>query len=167
MQEKVVSSNVVMRVQGKLPTTPHSLYGSPRVSDTAAYDMRYLSISTIDMLFPSPTYEEVKDHDIEHFYSAVPDWYELRPDWAGGSHHERAEAVSSADLTDCMTALVMALTGQSCGCRHSYLALFSPWQGPHVLDRHGRQQDHCLALQPVRPRLPDLPRLPGETLASA
>lgn len=77
LQEKVVSSNVVMRVQGKLPTTPHSLYGSPRVSDTAAYDMRYLSISTIDMLFPSPTYEEVKDHDIEHFYSAVPDWYEL------------------------------------------------------------------------------------------
>jgi hypothetical protein len=73
-QEEMVSSNVVIRMQGKLPRTPHSLYSFPRVSEPEHYDVRYLSISTIDMLFPSPTYEEVKDTDIELFYSQVPDW---------------------------------------------------------------------------------------------
>ena len=70
-----VGPNVVMRVQGVLPRIPRSLYESPRVSEPQDYDVRYISISSIDMLYPSPTYQEYKDHDIEDFYSDVPDWY--------------------------------------------------------------------------------------------
>jgi hypothetical protein len=74
VQETRVTSNVVMRLQGRLPMIPRGLYRDPRVSAPESYQARYISISSIDMLYPSPTYEEYKDHDIEDFYSAVPGW---------------------------------------------------------------------------------------------
>ena len=66
--------NLVIRMQGVLPRVPRSLYEHPRVVEVGAYDVRYVSISTIDMLYPSPTYQEFEDHDIEFFYSQVPNW---------------------------------------------------------------------------------------------
>lgn len=73
-QEKQVGPNMVIRLQGKLPLVPRSLYEHPRVSEKESYDARYISVSTIDMLYPSPTYQEYKDHDIEYFYSRIPNW---------------------------------------------------------------------------------------------
>ena len=61
-------------MQGLLPRVPHSLYNHPRVAEWGDYDARYVSVSTIDMLYPSPTYQEFTDHDIEHFYSQLPGW---------------------------------------------------------------------------------------------
>ena len=66
--------NLVIRMQGKLPRVPYGLYKCPKVSEPHSYDARYISISTIDMLYPSPTYEEFKDHDIENFYAKIPGW---------------------------------------------------------------------------------------------
>ena len=71
-QKAKVGPNIVIRMQGKLPIVPQSLYGQrPLVAENESYDARYLSISTIDMLYPSPTYQEVEDHDIERFYSQL------------------------------------------------------------------------------------------------
>ncbi|GAB5030631.1 Hypothetical protein NocV09_00302970 [Nannochloropsis oceanica] len=78
-QEAKMGPNMVIRMQGKLPRVPQGLYSGerlPRVAQSELYDARYISISTIDMLFPSPTYQEVEDHDIERFYSEVPGWAE-------------------------------------------------------------------------------------------
>lgn len=73
-QKAQVGPNLVIRMQGALPRVPRSLYEYPRVAEAGQYDARYISISTIDMLYPSPTYQEFEDHDIERFYSQVPNW---------------------------------------------------------------------------------------------
>lgn len=73
-QKAQVGPNIVIRMQGRLPRVPKSLYEHPRVAEGGEYDARYISISTLDMLYPSPTYEELEDHDIESFYSQVPGW---------------------------------------------------------------------------------------------
>jgi hypothetical protein len=75
--EGKVGPNLVIRMQAKLPRVPQGLYvsdKSPSVAQMDAYDARYISISTVDMLYPSPTYQEVKDRDIERFYSQVLGW---------------------------------------------------------------------------------------------
>ena len=58
--------------RAKLPSFPLGFYGpsSPRVSDPAAYDVRYASFLTTSLLFPNAVYEGLDGQDIRDFYTA-------------------------------------------------------------------------------------------------
>lgn len=110
-QEAKMGPNMVIRMQGKLPRVPQGLYsdeGWPRVAQPEFYHARYVSISTIDMLYPSPTYQEVEDHDIERFYSQVPGWAE---------HHRTYSIAFSID----------ANVAQACNLYDADTQLFLGW----------------------------------------
>ena len=118
-QEAKVGPHIVIRMQGTLPRVPQGLYmGWPRVAEPLAYEARYISISTIDMLYPSPTYQEVDDHDIERFYLQVPGWGE----------HDRTYAIVFA---------MDPSIPQACGLYDSDTQLFLAWNDAY---HHGLDQ---------------------------
>jgi len=52
------------RLSGKLPKTPNSLYDTPYVGDPLEYDIRYISISSINRSPPSAVMMTLKDDEI-------------------------------------------------------------------------------------------------------
>ncbi len=141
-QKAQTGPNLVIRMQGRLPRVPRSLYEHPRVAEVGAYDARFVSISTIDMLYPSPTYQEFEDHDIERFYSHVPGWYVRR---GADTTHRLAcgdEVQTHMRIHTCMTTA-------------------PAHQGPHLLHRLRRRAGRRPGLPALRRRQPDVPRVEG------
>jgi len=56
------------RVSGVLPQTPTSLYSSPYIGNFRDYDIRYVSISSVNRSPPSLVYQTLKDGDIVDHY---------------------------------------------------------------------------------------------------
>jgi len=56
------------RVSGILPQTPTSLYEEPYVGNMKDYDVRYISISSVNRSPPSIVYQTVKDEEIVEHY---------------------------------------------------------------------------------------------------
>lgn len=139
-QKAQVGPNLVIRVQGRLPRVPRSLYEHPRVAEVWEYDARYISISTIDMLYPSPTYEEFKDHDIEHFYSQVLGWcvrenvpcaFVLRSlfvVWKGRPGSSPQALNRHRDRTYSIVAAVEPAIAQACGLYDPDSQMFLGWK---------------------------------------
>ena len=53
----------------KLPRTPASLYQAPYISNSSAWDVRYVSISSGSRAFPLKVYGTLTDSAIRHHYA--------------------------------------------------------------------------------------------------
>lgn len=66
--------NIVIKLNGILPTIPRGLYQAPKTSEYQKYDVRYVSFMTTEMVTLKSTYESVAGYDIEAFYGGAENW---------------------------------------------------------------------------------------------
>lgn len=66
--------NIIIKLNGVLPTLPGGLYQSPKTSEYQKYDVRYVSFMTTEMVTLKSTYESIAGYDIEAFYGGAEQW---------------------------------------------------------------------------------------------
>lgn len=87
----------VLVLRGTLPRTPAGLYTSPRIADPGAYDARYVSISTVENMAPSDTYQSVYDSELARHFA--PPGQEEGKAW--DRHYTIVAAVNESLLSSC------------------------------------------------------------------
>lgn len=71
------------RIGANLPRTPGSLYESPYIANTSAWDVRYVSFSSFSRALPLRSYDTLSDRAIRRHYADVENWDGRFTIWIG------------------------------------------------------------------------------------
>ncbi|GAB5035197.1 deoxyuridine 5-triphosphate nucleotidohydrolase [Nannochloropsis oceanica] len=148
----------VVVLRGRLPITPTGLFvgegeegkeGGPRIADVGEYEARYVSVSTVENMAPSDTYQSVYDAELKRYFLkfAVGAGREEGREAGGGGWDRRytiVAAINESVLYSCGNGQLPYFLQSSSSSSFSFSSSSSSSSTSSSQDqgKQGQQQEH-------------------------